>query len=212
MFHGPTLDGLSRYGQIVDVDEQGRISVDESYRTSEPGIYAAGDVIGPPALASVSMEQARVAACHAFGIPFKTMVDPLTPIGVYSIPEAAGVGLTEQQAAAEGIDYEVGISWFARNSRSIISGSGDGFVKLVFRRDDKRLLGAHVLGDSATELVHQGQAVLNFGGTIDYFIQAVYNVPTLSETFKYAAYDGLQRLARGATAPALHRSRRGFDP
>jgi NAD(P) transhydrogenase len=180
----------------VDVDDRGRIKVDECYRTSAPGIYAAGDVIGPPALASISMEQARVAACHAFGIPFKQMVEPVAPIGVYSIPEAAAVGLTEQQAAADGIDYETGRARFARNSRAIISGTTDGFVKLVFRRDDRRLLGVHILGESATELVHHGQAVLHFDGTIDYFIQAVYNVPTLSESYKYAAYDGLQRLAR----------------
>ena len=184
----------------VDVDERGRITVDDCYRTTAPGIYAAGDVIGPPALASVSMEQARVAACHAFGIPFKQMVDPIAPIGVYSIPEAAAVGLTEQQAAADGIDYELGVARFAQNSRSIISGTTDGFVKLVFRRDDRRLLGVHVLGDSATELVHHGQTVLHFDGTIDYFIQSVYNVPSLTETYKYAAYDGLQRLARGSTS------------
>ncbi len=182
----------------VEVDERGRITVDDCFRTTAPGIYAAGDVIGPPALASVSMEQARVAACHAFGIPFKQMVDPITPAGVYSIPEAAAVGLTEQQAAAEGVEYEVGRARFVHNSRSVISGTTDGFVKLVFRRADRRLLGVHILGESATELVHHGQTVLHFEGTIDYFIQSVYNVPTLSESYKYAAYDGLQRLARRA--------------
>jgi NAD(P) transhydrogenase len=184
----------------VAVDDHGRIKVDACYRTSAPGIYAAGDVIGPPALASVSMEQARVAACHAFGIPFKNEVDDVAPMGVYSIPEAAAVGLTEQQAAADGIDYEVGQAHFSHNSRSIISGTTDGFIKLVFRRDDRRLLGVHILGESATELVHQGQAVLHFVGTIDAFIKAVYNVPTLSETYKYAAYDGLQRLASRSTS------------
>ena len=189
-------EGLALDEIGVAVDERGRVSVDGCYRTSAPGIYAAGDVIGPPALASVSMEQARVAACHAFGIPFKQVVDPVTPIGVYSIPEVAAVGITEQQAAADGIDYELGIAPFARNSRSIISGNSDGFVKLVFRRTDHRLLGVHILGESATELVHQAQSVLHFDGGIDYFIRAVYNVPTLSETYKYAAYNGLQRLAR----------------
>jgi NAD(P) transhydrogenase len=186
--------GLEEVG--IESDGHGRIKVDDCYRTSAAGIYAAGDVIGPPALASVSMEQARVAACHAFDIPFKQMVDPITPMGVYSIPEAAGVGRTEPQAKADGIDFEVGIATFARNSRSLISGTLDGFVKLVFRRDDRRLLGVHVLGDSATELVHHGQTVLHFDGTIDYFIRAVYNVPTLTEAYKYAAYDGLQRLAQ----------------
>jgi NAD(P) transhydrogenase len=186
--------GLAEIG--VDVDDRGRIKVDEAYRTTIESVYAAGDVIGPPALASVAMEQARVAACHAFGISFKQVVDPFTPIGVYSIPEAAAVGLTEQQAAADGIDCEIGVASFARNSRATISGMSEGFVKLVFRRDDRRLLGVHILGDSATELVHQGHAVLSLGGTLDYFIQGVYNVPTLSEAYKYAAYDGLQRLAR----------------
>jgi NAD(P) transhydrogenase len=189
-------EGLGLDAVGVDLDDRGRIKVDESYRTTVACVYAAGDVIGPPALASVAMEQARVAVCHAFGIPFKQVVDPFTPIGVYSIPEAAAVGLTEQQAAADGIDHEIGVASFARNSRATISGTSEGFVKLVFRRDDRRLLGVHILGDSATELVHQGHAVLSLGGTLDYFIQAVYNVPTLSEAYKYAAYDGLQRLAR----------------
>jgi NAD(P) transhydrogenase len=184
----------------VGVDERGRITVDDCYRTTATGIYAAGDVIGPPALASVSMEQARVAACHAFGIPFKQMVDPFTPMGVYSIPEAAAVGLTEEQAAREGLEYELGMARFSHNSRSIISGTTDGFVKLVFRCDDRRLLGVHVLGESATELVHHGQMVLHFDGTIDYFIESVYNVPSLTETYKYAAYNGLQRLARRSSS------------
>ena len=189
-------DGLGLRELGVEVDDRGRIVVDACYRTAVEGLYAAGDVIGPPALASVSMEQARVAACHAFGIPFKEMVDPITPLGVYSIPEAAGVGLTEAQAAAQGIDYEIGIARFAANSRSVIAGTTGGLIKLVFARGDRRLLGVHILGESATELVHQGQAVLHFSGTIDYFIQAIYNVPTQSEAYKYAAYDGLQRLAR----------------
>ncbi len=190
------IEGLGLDVVGVDTDDKGRIKVDDCYRTGAGGIYAAGDVIGPPALASVSMEQARVAACHAFGIPFKHGVDPITPIGVYSIPEAAGVGLTEQAAIASGVEYELGIASFARNSRAIVSGTTAGFVKLVFAPDDRRLLGAHVLGEQSTELVHQGQALLRYEGTIDYFIQAVYNVPTLSETYKYAAYNGLQRLAR----------------
>ncbi len=188
-------EGLALEDAGVESDAYGRIKVDDSYRTTAAGIYAAGDVIGPPALASVSMEQARVAACHAFDITFKQMVDPIMPMGVYSIPEAAAVGMTEAQARGDGIDCEIGIAAFAHNSRSLVSGTTDGFIKLVFRRDDRRLLGVHVLGDSATELVHHGQSVLHFDGAIDYFIQAVYNVPTLTEAYKYAAYDGLQRLA-----------------
>ena len=184
--------GLEEVG--VETDERGRIVVDDQYRATAPGIYAAGDVIGPPGLASVSMEQGRVAVCHALGIPFKDTVDPLAPFAVYSIPEVAMVGHAEETAAAAGIDYEVGRGWFARNTRATISGATGGLVKLVFRRDDKRLLGVHVLGTSAAELVHLGQAVLHFGGTIDYFIHSTFAVPTESEAFKYAAYDGLQRL------------------
>jgi NAD(P) transhydrogenase len=184
--------GLEEVG--VQVDDRERIVVDERFRTTAECIYAAGDVIGPPALASVSMEQGRVAACYAFGIPFKETVDPMPPFGVYSVPETAMVGLTEEGAAADGIDYEVGRGWFATNARATIAGATDGLVKLVFQRKDRKLLGVHVLGDLAPELVHQGQAVLNYGGTIDYFIHSTFNVPTESEAFKYAAYDGLQRL------------------
>jgi NAD(P) transhydrogenase len=190
---GNTEDlGLEEVG--VQVDERRRIVVDETFRTSAEWVYAAGDVIGPPALASVSMEQGRVAACYAFGIPFKETVDPIPPFGVYSVPETAMVGLTEEAAAAQAIDYEVGRGWFAGNARATIAGATEGLVKLVFQRKDRKLLGVHVLGDLAPELIHQGQAVLNYGGTIDYFIHSTFNVPTESEAYKYAAYDGLQRL------------------
>ena len=187
-------EGLGLQEAEVQVDGRNRIVVDDTFRTTAESIYAAGDVIGPPGLASVSMEQGRVAACYALGIPFKQTVDPSPPFGVYSIPEAAMVGLTEESAAERGIDYEVGRGWFANNSRATIAGATDGLVKLVFRRDDRKLLGVHVLGDLAAELVHQGQAVLNYGGTIDYFIHSTFNVPAHSEAYKYAAYDALQRL------------------
>lgn len=195
---GNTVDlGLEDAG--VETDARGYITVDAQYQTTAPGIYAAGDVVGPPGLASVSMEQGRVAVCHALGIPFKDTVDPLAPFGVYSIPEVAMVGLTEQAASDAGIDYEVGRGWFRTNTRATISGATDGFVKLVFRRDDRHLLGVHILGASAAELIHLAQAVLHFNGTIDYFIHTTFAVPTESEAFKYAAYDGLQRLqAAGA--------------
>jgi NAD(P) transhydrogenase len=190
--------GLDAAG--VATDDRGRIVVDEHYRTTAEGIYAAGDVIGPPALASVSMEQARVAACWAFDLPLKRAVDSLPPYGVYSVPEAAMVGMTEEAAAAEGIDYAIGTARFAANTRAAISGAVEGMLKLVFARDTLALLGVHVLGEAATELVHQGQAVIHFGGTIEHFIHTTYNVPTMSEAYKYAAYDGLQRAGRGATA------------
>lgn len=184
--------GLAEAG--IEVDRRGRILVDDRYQTKVEGIYAAGDVIGPPALASVSMEQGRVAVCHAFGIPFKESVDPLPPFGVYSIPEVGMVGMTEEAAAVAGVDYEVGRAWFEHNARARIAGTTDGLVKIVFRRQDKALLGVHVLGDIASELVHVGQAVMHGHGTIDRFIHTTFNVPTYSEAFKYAAYDGLQRV------------------
>ncbi|HEX6222665.1 MAG TPA: Si-specific NAD(P)(+) transhydrogenase [Acidimicrobiia bacterium] len=178
----------------VECDSRGRIIVDEEYRTTADDIFAAGDVIGPPALASVSSEQGRVAICHAFGIPFKEAIDPSPPYGVYSIPEVGMVGMTEEAAEDAGIDYEVGRSWFSDNARSAIAGSQLGMIKLVLNRGDRRLIGAHVIGEEAAELIHQAQAVIHTRGTIDYFIDSTYNVPTRSEAFKYAAYNALQRL------------------
>lgn len=189
-------EGLGLEEAGVQLDERGRIVVDDQFRTTAEGIYAAGDVIGPPALASVSMEQARVAVCWAFDIPFKRTVDALPPFGVYSVPEVAMVGLTEEAAAASGRQVSSGRARLAANTRSAIAGSSDGMIKLVFDAGDLTLLGVHVLGDAATELVHQGQAVLHFGGTVDYFIHATFNVPTVSEAYKYAAYDGLTSIGR----------------
>jgi NAD(P) transhydrogenase len=190
---GNTADmGLEAAG--VQLDAKGRIVVDAHYCTTAPGIYAAGDVIGPPALASVSQEQGRVAACHAFKIPFKDVVDPLPPFGVYSIPEVAMVGLTEEAAAAQGIAYAVGRGRFARNTRARIAGATEGFVKLVFRRSDRVLLGVHIVADIAAELIHLGQMAVGLQRSIDYFIHATFNVPTFTEAYKYAAYDGLQHL------------------
>lgn len=187
-------EGLGLEEAGVDSDSRGRIVVDATYRTTAEGIYAAGDVIGPPALASVSMEQGRVAACHAFGIPFKETVDPLPPYGVYSIPEVAMVGMTEDEAREEGIDCEVGRGWFEHSPRAQIAGSTEGLIKLVFRRDDRRLLGVHIVAEIAGELIHHGQGAIGCGEAIDTFIHRTFNVPTFGETYKYAAYDGLQRL------------------
>ncbi|MDE3086506.1 MAG: Si-specific NAD(P)(+) transhydrogenase [Acidobacteriota bacterium] len=192
---GNTEDlGLDDAG--VALDDRGRIRVDDHYETTAPGVYAAGDVIGPPALASSSMEQGRVATCYALDIPFKQTVDPLVPFGVYAVPECAMVGLTEEQARERGIRYAVGRAHFADNSRAAIAGTTEGLVKLVVDRDSRRVLGVHVVGESATELVHHGQAVLHFEGTVDYFIHATFDVPTMSDAYKYAAYDCLRDLAR----------------
>jgi NAD(P) transhydrogenase len=186
--------GLAEAG--VDIDAKGRVRVDGHFRTTAPGIYAAGDVIGPPALASVSMEQGRVAACHAFAIPFKGEVDPLPPVGVYSVPELAQVGLTEDAARATGVAVETGRCPFAKNTRARIAGTTDGLVKLVFRRDDRVLLGVHIVGDIAAELIHVGQIATAEARPIDWFIHHTFNVPTYTEAYKYAAYDGLQRVAK----------------
>jgi NAD(P) transhydrogenase len=179
----------------VKLDARGRIIVDAAFQTTAPGVYAAGDVIGPPALASVSMEQGRVAACHAFDSHFKEAVDPLPPYGVYAMPEVAMVGLTEEQARERGIDYEVGRRPFEKSGRARIAGATDGVLKLLFRRSDRVLLGVHAVADIASELIHLGQLVVRLGLPIDHFIHTTFNVPTYSEAYKYAAYDGLQRLA-----------------
>ena len=180
----------------VAVTPRGHIEVNEHFQTSVPHIYAVGDVIGFPALASTSMEQGRVAMCHAFGIAFKTAMSPFTPYGIYSIPEISSVGPSEQELKQKGIDYEVGRARFENNARGQITGDSDGVLKILFDPKTRRLLAAHILGDQATELIHVPLFVLAHGGSIDEFIDAVFNFPTLAESFKYAAYDGLQRLAR----------------
>ncbi len=186
--------GLTELG--VHTNSRGFIEVDEHYRTAVPGIYAAGDVVGFPTLASTSMEQARVAICHAFDLRYKQAMANVIPYAVYTIPEIATVGMTEEQLRSRGIDYEIGRASFRNNARGQIIGDLDGFVKLLFRSEDQSLLGASIVGESAAELIHVAMACLSFGGTIDFFIQSVFNYPSLSETYKYAAYDGLQALAR----------------
>jgi NAD(P) transhydrogenase len=189
--------GLDELG--VEVDGRGRVRVDPNFRTTAAGIYAAGDITGPPGLASVAMEQARVAMCRAFDIPFKESLDPVVPTGIYTLPEVAMVGVTEEAARAAGEDVETGRAHFKDNARARIAGSADGLVKLVFRRSDQQLLGAHILGEEATELIHVAQAVLHKGGVIEEFIDTTFNFPTRADAYKYAAYDGLQRLrAHGA--------------
>jgi NAD(P) transhydrogenase len=183
--------GLETAG--VDVDARGKIVVGEGFRTSAEGIYAAGDVIGIPALASASMEQARVAVCRAFGFAYKQDVADLIPSAVYAIPEVSTVGLSEADAVAAGVDAVVGRASFAENACGAIIGDRDGMLKLVFDRGSRRLIGCHCVGERASELVHVGHAVLTLGGTVDTFIEMVFNYPTLSETYKYAAYDALGR-------------------
>jgi NAD(P) transhydrogenase len=184
--------GLEDVG--VEVDRRGYIVVDEDFRTAVPSVYAAGDVVGFPALASVSMEQARVAVCHAFGFTYKGQVVELYPYGVYTIPEVSCVGLGEDEAVRRGIDVVVGRAKFADNVRGQIVGDRDGMVKLVFERPTRKLIGCHVIGERASELVHVGQAIMTLSGTVETFIEMVFNHPTLGEAFKYAAYDALGQL------------------
>ncbi len=167
-----------------------------------PSIYAAGDVIGFPALTATSMEQGRVAMCHAFQIGFKREMAKLFPYGVYTIPEISMIGATEEELKQKGVAYEVGRSRYENNPRGQINGDPDGFIKLIFDPETKKILGAHLIGGAATELVHIPQMVMAHGGGLQEFLDAVFNFPTLSECFKYAAYDGLQRLShRGGGAP-----------
>ena len=184
---------LDRAG--LAVNKRGYIEVNASYQTAVPSIYAAGDVIGFPALASTSMEQGRVAVCHAFGFQYKQRLASMLPMGVYTIPEISAVGETEQSCKEKGLEYEVGRAHYANNARGLIAGDPAGLLKLIFRRGDHQLLGVHIIGENATELIHLGMMVLESGGTIDLFINFVFNYPTLSEMYKYAAYDGLGNLA-----------------
>ena len=175
----------------VETDRRGCIVVNGDFSTAAPGVYAAGDVIGFPALASASMEQARVAVCHAFGFEYKQEVSSVLPYGVYTIPEVSCVGLGEEEAARRGVDVVVGRAFMRDNARGEIVGDREGMIKLVFDRASRRLVGCHCIGERASELVHIGQAVMVLGGTVETFIEMVFNYPTLGEAYKYAAYDAL---------------------
>src|SRR6266850_2447981 len=193
--------GIDRAG--LAVNERGLITVNESYQTSVPHIYAAGDVIGFPALASTSMEQARVAMVQAFDLPkYKTRVAPIFPLAVYTIPEISMAGETEETCKQKTIDYCIGRAFYRTNARGQISGDLGGEIKLVFRYPDKLLLGVHIIGVSAAELVHIGLIALQTECTIDMFVNTVFNYPSLSDVYKYAAYDGLGAVQRRAAAEA----------
>jgi NAD(P) transhydrogenase len=183
--------GLAAAG--VACDSRGRIAVDQHFRTSVTGVYAAGDVLGPT-LASIAMEHGRVAVCHAFGIPFEGVVDPAPVSAVYGMPEVSGAGLTEEQCRDRGLDYELGREDLARTPRGAIAGRG-GRLKLIFQREDRKLLGVHCIGDIASEIVGIGQMAIRCGGTMNTIANMSLNTPTYSYAYKYAAFDGLRRLA-----------------
>jgi len=177
----------------LEPDARGRLPIDANYRTTVPHIYAAGDVIGFPALASTSMEQGRLAVCHAFGVRAKS-VPELFPYGIYSVPEISMVGKTEEELTQAGVAYEIGKARYKEIARGQIVGDVTGLLKLIFHSETHKLLGVHIIGEGASELIHIGQAVLSFGGTVDYFINTVFNYPTLAECYKVAAFDGINRL------------------
>jgi len=188
--------GLNLKACGLAADSRGRLAVDPvTFQTEAPHIYAAGDVIGFPSLASTSMEQGRTAACHAFGAP-PPASDQAFPLGIYSVPELSSVGLTEEEARRQGIAYECGIARMRETSRGHIMGISSGMLKMIIDLESRRVLGVHIIGEGATELVHIGQAVINLGGTIDYFIDNSFNYPTLAEAYKVAALDAWNRLRR----------------
>jgi NAD(P) transhydrogenase len=190
-------DSLNLPACGITVDHRGRLKVDpRTFQTEQPHIYAAGDAIGFPSLASTSMEQGRIAACHAFGLPMPPAPEYF-PYGIYSVPEISTVGLTEEEVKAKGLAYECGIARFRETSRGHIMGLNTGMMKMIFSVETRRLLGVHIVGEGATELIHIGQAVLNLKGTLDYFIENTFNYPTLAEAYKIAALDAWNRMARG---------------
>jgi NAD(P) transhydrogenase len=174
-------------------DERGRLTVNQDYQTAVDHIYAAGDVIGFPSLASTSMEQGRLAACHALGLPQETF-SALSPIGIYTIPEISMVGETEEGLTRAHVPYEAGIARYAEIAKGQLIGDDSGMLKLLFHRDSHKLLGVHAIGDTAAEIIHIGQAVMAYGGCIEYFINTVFNYPTLAEAYKIAAFDGINKL------------------
>jgi NAD(P) transhydrogenase len=188
--------GLDAAG--VKVDSRGYLPVDSQFRTNVPHVLAAGDIVGFPALASVSMEQGRVAVCNAFGFTYKTAVSPQMPYGIYTIPEVSSFGETEETCKEKNIDYAIGRALFRDNPRGKITGDLQGATKLVVDATTRKILGVHVIGERASELVHIGQVAITLGATVDLFIEMVFNYPTLADSYKYAAYHCLIELASRA--------------
>ena len=189
------VDELNLAAAGLEADSRGRIAVDAEFRTKERNIFAAGDVIGFPSLASVSMEQGRSAVANAFGSVIHTN-PAYYPIGIYTIPEISFIGKTEEQLTDEDVPYEVGVAFYREIARGQIRGDTTGRLKLIFHRETRKLLGVHIIGEGASELLHIGQAVMILDGTADYFVQTVFNYPTLAECYKAAAFNGLNKLAK----------------
>ena len=190
------VEGLGLEACGLAPDARGRLAVDKAtFQTEVPHIYAAGDVIGFPSLASTSMEQGRIAACHAFGAAAHEPPE-FFPYGIYSVPEISTIGMTEEEARERGVPYECGVARFRETSRGHIMGIEAGFMKMLFALETRRLLGVHIMGEGATELIHIGQAVLNLEGTLEYFVENTFNFPTLAEAYKVAALDAWNRMPK----------------
>ena len=190
------IDDLNLAAAGLEADNRGRIAVNEHYQTKVEHIYAVGDVVGFPSLASVSMEQGRIAAARAFDDHATTSNPSFYPYGIYTIPEISFIGKTEEQLTNEDVPYEVGMAYYRESARGQIRGDTTGRLKLVFHRDTRKVLGVHIIGEGASELIHIGQAVMILGGSVDYFVDTVFNYPTLAECYKVAAFNGLGRLHR----------------
>jgi NAD(P) transhydrogenase len=190
------VEDLNLTAAGLEADNRGRIPVDEHFQTKVPHIFAVGDVVGFPSLASVSMEQGRIAAARAFDDQHTSTNPSFYPYGIYTIPEISFIGKTEEQLTDEDVPYEVGMAYYRETARGQIRGDTTGRLKLVFHRDTRKVLGVHIIGEGAAELVHIGQAVMTLGGTVDYFIDTVFNYPTLAECYKAAAFNGIGRLSR----------------
>ena len=202
---GALLFAVGRQGNIaelnltaagVEADSRGRIPVDKDFRTTQPNVFAVGDVIGFPSLASVSMEQGRIAVARMFHDDTVHTNPSVYPYGIYTIPEISFIGKTEEQLTDEDVPYEVGVAYYREIARGQIRGDTTGRLKLIFHRENRTILGVHIIGEGAAELVHIGQAVMTLNGTVDYFIETVFNYPTLAECYKAAAFNGINRLSR----------------
>ncbi len=202
---GALLFAVGRQGNIaelnlaaagIEADSRGRIPVDKDFQTKQPHIYAVGDVIGFPSLASVSMEQGRIAVARMFNDDSVHTNPSVYPYGIYTIPEISFIGKTEEQLTDEDVPYEVGVAYYREIARGQIRGDTTGRLKLIFHRENRTILGVHIIGEGAAELVHIGQAVMTLNGTVDYFIETVFNYPTLAECYKAAAFNGINRLSR----------------
>lgn len=187
------VDSLDLDKAGLTADSRGKVTVNNHFQTDVPSIYAAGDVIGFPSLAATSMVQGRLAACHMFEHEYRNKLEYF-PYGIYAVPEISMVGATEKELKEKGIAYETGVARFRELARGQILGLGSGLLKMLFSIEDQRLLGVHVVGEGATELIHIGQAVITLGGTLDYFVDSAFNYPTLAEAYKVAALNAWNKM------------------